>query len=215
MSDQLSAGTLLYLFADRMVPEAGRFGGVEAPYYGTKVNAKQLAPLAFAVSIWRLRELGLVTLEKVAKKRLGMFRSEQVVVRPVGQPDLRSGYEDAVLRQLHAEPARELTVWDVVFRWFGQDQKAPYHHALHLATAEMVEQGLARRVDAERGAVAGFLMGSTRVEPLRDEIGRRWTDFEQLQSGWDQFRATEPDLAETLLEGCRKAISSRQESSDD
>jgi hypothetical protein len=213
---QLSAGTLCFLFADRVVPAAGALGGTETPYSGQKVSTRQLAPLLFALSFWGLRQQGHVTLEKVQRKSMGMFRQDHALVRPGAVPpaEQRTGYDDVILRAAYAAPHQPPTARDVVWRWFARDTSHPFDHVVGLARQEMVQHGLASVVDAQRGAVAGLLMGRSRLEPHREQIGRHWSSFEQALAGWNHFSSTEPDLATTLVESCRKAISSRTESTD-
>ena len=213
---QLSAGTLCFLFADRVAPAAGALGGTEAPYSGQKVATKQLAPLLFASSFWSLRQQGHIVLEQVQKKSMGLFKQDHALVRPGGVPptEQRTGFDDVILQAAYADPAKPPTARDIVFRWFGRDTSLPFDHVVGLARHEMVQHGLGTVVDAERGAIAGLLKGRTRVEPDRDRIGAHWSHFEQVLAGWNHFLGTEAALANTLLDSCRKAISARTESSD-
>lgn len=213
---QLSAGTLCFLFAERAVPAAGALGGTEAPYSGQKVSTKQLAPLMFAMSFWGLRQQGHVVLEQVQKKSMGMFKQDHALVRAGSVPpaEQRAGFDDVILRAAYADPAQPPTARDVVFGWFGRSTSLPFDHVVGLAREEMVQRGLATVVDAQRGAVAGILKGRSRIEPDRERIGQHWTSFEHVLAGWNHFTGTEPELANILVESCRKAISARTDTSD-
>ncbi len=212
----LSAGTLCFLFAERVVPAAGALGGTEAPYSGQKVSTKHLAPLLFATSFWGLRQQGHVVLEKVQRKSMGMFKQDHVLVRPGHLPptEQRTGFDDVILRAAYGDPHQPPTAQDVVFRWFGRSTTLPYDHVVGLARQEMVQRGLGAVVDAQRGAIGGMLKGKTRVEPDRDRIGQHWTSFEHVLAGWNHFSGAEPDLADTLVHSCTKAISARTDTGD-
>lgn len=207
----LSAGTLFYLFGDRCVPPAGTFGGVTLPS-GATVKAADLATLVWAASIWNLRQSGALTLAPVTRKALGMFKTEHVELAMGPHVVRKAGYEDVVMRAV-AEGAT--LAHDVIHRWYGRDVRDPEGHTLAVARREMVQFGLGREVDAERGAVGGLLLGRTRLEPVPEAIAPWWDHFTRVHPAWLQFTQAEPELADTLVETCRKAIRHRQESARD
>jgi hypothetical protein len=203
-----STGTLFYLFGDRVAPAAGRLGGTVVPYVGTKVKSDDLAGTVLAATIWGLRQAGLLKLEEVTTKSLGMFKQQHIALAMVGTPSLRTGYDDLVLRGVGGG-ARN--AYDVVYTWYGSDVADPAGRLLGVAEQEMVQLGLADAVDAGRGAIAGKLLGNTKVEPNRQRIGTMWAAFEQAHAGWQMFQQSEPTMATTLLTSCRKAIKNRQD----
>lgn len=204
-----STGTLLYLFGDRVVPAAGRLGGTVVPYSGAKVKSEDLAATVLAASIWGLRQAGLLQLQEVTTKSLGMFKQQHVTLTVVGSPALRTGYDDLVLRGVSGGAH---TAYEVAHRWYGTDVNDPAGRLLGVADQEMVQLGLAAAVDAGRGAISSKLLGSTRIEPDRERIGTWWTAFEQAYAGWQMFQQQEPSLATTLVDTCRRAIKNRQDS---
>lgn len=207
----LSAGTLFYLFGDRCVAPAGTFGGTTLPS-GAKVQAGDLSALLWAASIWNLRQTGALTLSPVTKKSLGMFKVQHVELAMGSHVVQKSGYEDVVMR---AVGSGTTLAHDVIHQWYGRDVVDPEGHTFGLARRELVQFGLAREVDAERGAVGGFLLGRTRIEPIPETISPWWEHFTRVHPAWVQFTQAESELADTLLETCRKAIRNRQESDDD
>lgn len=206
----ISAGTLVYLFGDRALPPAGTFGATEVPS-GGRVSAADLSAFVFAVSFWNLRQTGALTLEPVIRKSLGMFKTHHVQVALGPDVVQKSGYEDLIMRGVAAGAS---TAYDVVHGWFGQDSDDPDATVLAVATREMLQFGLAREVDSGRGAIGGFFLGRSRVEPDAQAIAGRWSAFEAAHAAWLDFRQGEPEVADTLLENCRKAIRNRQESAD-
>ncbi len=206
----LSAGTLLYLWGDRVVAPAGRLGAATLPS-GVKVSAKELSATVFAVSFWHLRQTGALQLQEVTKKSMGLFKQQHVQLAMMPGVTPRSGYEDVILRRVGAGAT---TAYDVIHTWFDRDVHDPEGHVIDIATREMLEHGLATQVDTGRSGVSGFLFGKTRAEPDPNRIAPLWTGFEQLLAGWQQFSRNEAALARTLVETCTKGIRSRQESSD-
>ena len=203
-----STGTLLFLYGERVAPPAGVLGGTVVPYHGVKVSTEDLAVTVLAASIWGLRQAGLLQLQEVTQKALGMIKQQHVQLTMVGSPALRTGYDDLVLRGVASGAT---TAHDVVYRWFGGDVVDPAGQVLGVANDEMVTLGLAAAVDAGRGAIGGWLRGNTRIEPDRDRIAALWPAFEQAAAGWQYFRQSEPALAETLLDSCRKALRNRRD----
>ncbi len=152
---------------------------------GTKVSASELSALVFAASFWNLRQAGALTMQPVTKKALGMFKVQHVELAMGPTVVQKSGYEDVIMRGV---ASGQTLAHDVVHAWFGRDSRDPEGDVLAVAKQEMVRFGLARQVDAGRGAVGGFLLGKTTIEP---------------------------DLPATLVDTCSKAIKMRQESDDD
>jgi hypothetical protein len=206
----ISAGTLAYMFGDRVVQPAGSFGGTEVPWSGVRVSVSDLSAVVFAVSFWNLRECGALHLRLTRRRPFGLLRQHGVAVTAGPEAAPRAGYEDAVLQQVERGAG---TAYDVVRGWFGRDVCHPEGAVLGLAQQEMLQVGYAQEVDAGQGA--GVLPGRTRVEPLTDRIGAASTRFERVHAGWERFCAEEAALAGTLVETCRRAIRSRQESEED
>lgn len=205
----LSAGTLLYLWGDQVVPAPGRLNRRVTLPSGAVVGAADLAAQVFAVSFWHLSTQRVVTLEPAKRRRLGVLRTDDVGVAIAGDPGPRDGYEDAIVRVL----PRERTAYGAVRRWFGSDVANPSKVALRLALDEIPRHGLGQVGSAGRGGVAGILKGSPELQPDTEAIRATWTDFSRLHEAWRGFRDHDP-LGPLLVQSCRKAIASRQESSE-
>lgn len=205
----LSAGTLFYLWADRVVESSGALGGHTLPS-GARVSAKQLAPLVFAVSFARLQGDGALRLEGSETKKLGMTRTN-VQVTPSAQPGNRSGFEQAIVQQVMGGAT---TAHDIVFRWFGRDHTSPESAVFALAHQEMVQCGLAMVQENARSGLKGALLGKDKIEPLPDRITTTWSQFEQFHAWWGSYQRHDPALAQMLLDTCRKAIRARQDNDD-
>jgi hypothetical protein len=207
----ISAGTLAYMFGDRVVQPAGSFGGTEVPWSGVRVSVSDLSAVVFAVSFWSLRECGALQLRLTRRRSFGLFRQHGVAVAPGPETGPRTGYEDAVLQQVGRGAG---SAYDVVRGWFGRDVCHPEGAVLGLAQQEMLQAGYAQEVGAGE-STGGVLPGRTRVEPLTDRIGAAHTRFDRVHAGWQRFCDEEAALAGALVETCRRAIRSRQESEDD
>lgn len=205
----VSAGTLAYMFGDCVVQPAGSFGGTEVPWSGVRVSVSDLSAVVFAVSFWSLREVGALHLRLTRSRPFGLFRQHGVAVAAGPGAGTRTGYEDAVLQEVERGAG---TAYDVVRGWFGRDVWHPEGAVLGLAQQEMVQVGYAQQVDAGDD---GLLPGRTRVEPLTERIDAAHPRFERVHAGWQRFCAEEGALAGALVETCRRAIRSRQESEED
>jgi hypothetical protein len=198
------------MFGDRVVQPAGSFGGTEVPWSGVRVSVSDLSAAVFAVSFWSLRECGALQLRLTRRRALGLFRPHGVAVTAGSNAGPRAGYEDAVLQQVARGAG---SAYDVVRGWFGRDVCHPEGAVLALAQQEMLQVGYAHEVGAESSG--GVLPGRTRVEPLTDRIGAAHTRFDRVHAGWQRFCDEETALAGALVESCRRAIRSRQESEED
>lgn len=207
----LSVGTLFYLFGDRCVASAGMLGGTTLPS-GAKVSASELSALLWAASIWNLRQTGALTMAPVTKKALGMFKTQHVQLAMGPQVVQKSGFEDLVMK---AVAGGTTLVHDVIYQWYGRDRHDSEATTFAVAHREMCEFGMAQQVDAGRGAIGGALLGKTKLEFRPEAISPWWDHFTRVHPAWVGFTQTEPELAQTLLDTCTKAIRNRQESRND
>ena len=206
-SAPLSAGTLLYLWGDQVVPAAGRLHRTVTLPSGAVVGAAALAAQVFAVSVWHLSTQRVVRLDAATRRRLLVLTTDDVGVALVGDPGLRAGYEAAILEAL----TRERTAYGVVRRTFGGYVANPHKMALKLAVDELPLHGLAQVQDAGRGFVTGILKGAEEVTFDHVAIRGTWSDFHRLHEAWRGFRDHDP-LGGLLVESCGRAIASREES---
>lgn len=203
----ISAGTLFYLWGDRLLEPAGALGSTVLPS-GAKVSAKQLASLVCAVSFARLQADGALHLEVVSKKSLGMFKQDHVQVTPAAHPGVRGGYEDAIVGRVSAGAG---TAYDVVRGWYSHDVAFPEGNIFAIAEQEMVTAGLGVLDEAGSKGMKAMLRGRAKVTPLPDRITATWDQFQYMQAGWNSLGQNNPALQSTLLETCLKAVRSRQE----
>jgi hypothetical protein len=205
----ISAGTLFYLWGDRLVDSAGALGGTTLPS-GAKVSAKQLAPLLFAVSFARLQAEGVLRMEVTSKKTLG-FTEQQVQVAPAAHPGHRAGFEHVIVQRMMAGATTALTV---VGGWYEREVSNPESRVFGLAKQEMVTSGIGVMEQNARKGFEGVLLGKTKVEPLPDRVTATWSQFEQFQAWWESYKRHDPALAEVLEGSCRKAIRGARPQSD-
>jgi hypothetical protein len=197
----ISAGTLFYLWGDRLVDSAGALGSTTLPS-GAKVSAKQLAPLLFAVSFARLQAEGVLRAEVTTKKTLGLT-DRQVQVTPAAHPGPRAGFEHVVVQRMMAGATTARTV---VGGWYDREVNSPESRVFGLAKQEMVTAGLGVMEQNARRGFEGVLLGKTKVEPVPDRVNATWSHFEQFQAWWQSYSRHDPALVEVLVDSCRKAI---------
>lgn len=203
----LSAGTLFYLWADRVLQPAGALGG-HTLLSGAKVPARELAPLLFAVSFARLQGDGALHLEvTTTTKSFGRTR-QQVQVSPAAQPGHRGGFEYAIVQRMMAGAT---TTTEVVLGWYPRDVVSPEEEVFALAKQEMLQCGLGYIDEDARKGVRSLLLGKARVAPLPDRINETWSQFQQFQAWWESYQRHDPALVELLLDSCRRAIRARQD----
>ena len=214
IEDQPPASTLLYLFADQVLPpDKAMSVGVEVPCAGAKVQRQPLTAGLFAIALWNLREHGYVTLEYQEKKRLGMFTTRQVIATGT-KPGPRGGpLEGQLINVLWG--GQPQSVGDLVYRWFGDDYADPHAHVVNAARQAAVALGVFEEVDANRGAVGSLVLGKSKLVPVcerREQL--RDAATETLQR-WQAFRTAEPQIALELEDDAKKAIGRRTEGDDD
>lgn len=210
-----TASMLMYLVADRLVPEKKfRTIGVDVPCKGVKVQLEELAGGLFAASFWSLREQGAVALERTRTRRMLLIPATRVRVARLGRPE-RGGLEGEILKILEDEDH----VYDLIRRWFGSDSRSPQWDVLQATMREAVDLGYIERTETDtgRGTITGFFLGKTEVkfEPRCEKISTLEARFDDFASRWRAFRSSESELYEALMDQCKKAIGSRTESDND
>lgn len=212
-----SPSLLLYLFADRFVPEKKfRSVGVEIPCRNVQVKLEELAAGLFAVAFWSLREQGIIGLEAFRARRMLVVPTTRVRVSGLGSAP-RPGLEGEILKALGEK--KEDHVYALVRRWFGTNSRSPHWDVVRVVIKEAMDLGYMSQKEEEtgRGAVTGFFLGKTRVklDPSCEKISSLEGHLEEFASRWENFQSSETELYGALLEQARKAINSRTESDSD
>lgn len=206
-----SPALLLYLFADKLMPkDKALTQGFEVPCRGVKVQMNPLAEHLLAWSFWNLWERRLISLEIVRGKVL-FVKTTKVTARRTGT-GATSGLEGALLN--HVDSDSDTKIRDVIYRWYGTDSSNPHWDVVNAVTQEALSAGCMRSVDTERGAVTGFLLGKTKLEPVCENIAPLEGAFNDAASRWQNFQTTEVELQKELVDACRDGIKSRREASD-
>ena len=173
------------------------------------IALRDLAAEVFAVSFWHLATQRVVSLGAGKRRTMGLFKKDDVSVTRVGDPGPRDGYEAAILTALEKEKG----AYGVVRRWFGSDVSNPWKVALGLARRELPGHGLAHMGDAGRGLISGMIRGTEELQYDAEAIRGTSTEFHRVHEAWRGFRDLDP-LGPLLVESCRKALKSREESSE-
>jgi hypothetical protein len=139
VSSELSAGALIYLFADTLISsDKGLARGVSVPCSDVKVKLRELNDTMIAASLWSLRRGGALNLELSQKKKLMRTVTfvEVSYIKDIGAVGLEAQLLAAV------ERAGAESVTDVVMRWMGGRYDDPDQHVLTAVQQELVATGL-------------------------------------------------------------------------
>lgn len=192
--------TLIYLFADRVVPRTGTLSrGTLVPCSEVEVRTDELATLLWASAFWNLREQSFVGLELFHRRRLISNQTQIRVIRM--RQGHRPGLEGAILDLL----GEEGTVLDVICRWFDGDFRAPWN----VVVKQPVEEAIAGRFIDAPEVPHESAPDSPPDEGLRPKCGKiagLRAEFDDFFSTWEEFRATEPMLHDHLVNQCARAI---------
>lgn len=218
-----SAPVLTFLAADRVVPADTVFtSGTVLPCSEVEVQSTALAATLLAVALWDLREQNRVTLAVEERKRLGLIRTNPVMVRPVpagGAADTPSAparaatLQDELLAAVTSPKGHR--VKDLVWEWFREDAPSPNAVVIDRVVADALAEGLYEEVDSGHGKVGRFFLGATELRPRCDAIESHRAEADGVLARWQGFVQTEADLAALLLKECEKGIGSRTEAADD
>ena len=205
-----SVSTLLYLFADRIVPrDTAWTTGVEVPCAGVKVQRRPLAALMFAAAFFSLRQQGLVELSLGTRRAL-FVPNQAVNVTGVAGAE-RPALEGAVLAHLTA--TTEDHVYEIIRRWFRTSAADPWHSVIEQGVQEAAALEYLVSVDAHRGRVGAWLLGETKRTGACDRIAALAGDYEEFAAHWQRFCRSERELCRPLMSECERAIRSRWDSS--
>ncbi len=198
-----TVSALVYLFADRIVPQANfLLKSTPVPCRGVDVEADALAKLLLASSFWSLREQRAVGLE-LSENRGFLFSSTRVRVRRLKSAD-RPGVEGAIIRNLSSA---EDDVRDMIFRWIGSDDADPCHQVVQVAVEEAVLGSYIEKLEIAKGADEGLGPAQARLRPRCEKIASLEEEFQHFASSWEGFGRKESALCEHLVRECANGIS--------
>lgn len=210
----VTASSLFYPFADRFVPaDRALTAGTELPCSGQKVQTKPLASTLLAVAFWGMRETGAAALEPFERKRLFMRQQRIRVNRLAPGPSGAVGIEDGLLAVVVNDRDGN-AIDDLVWRWLERDSVDPHKAVVEKVVHALAGGGYYRIVDAERGRIAGAVLGKTKLAPVCERITGLAGAFEQVAAAWHAFQEREPDVHRQLRESCERGIGSRREQSE-
>lgn len=185
--------------------------GIEVPCRDVAVKQDDLASLIFAMAFWDMQDKGLVTIELVKKKMLGLIPSKSVQVTKQSD-EAPFPLESALLKRFQRSNTR--SVHQVIYDWYGKDVPNPAGVPVKVIQQEALSLGYFSAVDAERNVISSKLLGSTKLVYQCGRIAELEVAASELKARWEQFRTAEPELSQALIEGCKGAISRRKESKD-
>lgn len=198
---------LLYVFADELIERDAQGGrGERVP--GTEVAVEQdaLAAHVVAMTLWGLREFGLVRLRLERTRRFGVVRRTSVVAS-ASAPLTGGVVEHLLSRQI--QPGRDASVRDAVHRALGRDSSTPARDVVRLAAGAALDEGYLHAADVGRSAVGALVLGRTDLELAPAAVAAARGEWEAVLRAWRGFHRAEPELATELLRACRTAITDR------
>src|SRR5262245_19146274 len=223
---ELSASSLFYLFADRVLdPLTDKWRrlalGVPVPCADTQVDMFSWAQLLLASAFWGLQTRGVIDLELVQlstnRRNSGWRRlrrrkgngSADVIVDVVREAPL-SGLEGAVMTNL--EVGDRISVGAQIGQWLGTPRTDACMRVIAAASDEAASRGLCEPVEGSNSTYARWLdrTAHTCFESARDQIAALEPDLYETVAQWNAFAAAEPDLCCDLLHTCFAAVRERQ-----
>jgi hypothetical protein len=223
---RVSASSLLYLFADRVLdPLTDKWRrlalGIPVPCADTQVDMFALAQLLLASAFWGLRVRGLIDLELVAAstnscdsvwRRLRRLRgrcTDEIMLHVVREAPL-AGLEDAVMTNLRAGDT--ISVSALIGRWLGTLCTDAVFRVIEAVTDEGASRGLCEPVEGSNSTYARWLdcTADTVFEAAGERIAALEPDFYETVVQWNVFAAGEPELCCGLLHTCFDAVRERQ-----
>jgi hypothetical protein len=223
---RVSASSLLYLFADRVLdPLTDKWRrlalGISVPCADTQVDMFALAQLLLASAFWGLRVRGLIDLELVAAstnsrdsvwrrlRRLRGRRTDEIMLHVVREAPL-AGLEDAVMTNLRAGDT--ISVSALIGRWLGTLCTDAVFRVIEAVSDEGASRALCERVDGSNSTYARWLdcTADRCFEAAGEGIAALEADLYETVAQWNVFAAGEPELCCGLLHTCFDAVRERQ-----
>ena len=211
MTAGLSSSALVYLFCDRAItPEPKRNRRrITPPCGGPEVSLAELAAVALGISLWSLRERGVVRLEQVQKKRL--LRGPAARVQVVAENPVE-GAPTTLEEATAARAASKRNFKDIrgmIIRT-NYNPADPWISLVSIVWGECARAGLGEIVVPPLGK--RFVGVDPRFE-LRDCSLRDPYEpaFEDVWQRWERFGSDEPELRAGLLEECAVGLSRRHD----
>jgi hypothetical protein len=223
---KVSASSLLYLFADRVLdPLTDKWRrlalGIPVPSGDAQVDMFALAQLLLASAFWSLRVRGLVDLELVAAspdsrdsvwrrlRRLRGRRTDEIMLHVVGEAPL-AGLEEAVMTRLRVGDT--ISVSAQIGRWLGMPCTDAVFRVIEAVSAEGASRGLREPAEGSNSTHARWLdcTAETCCEAAGERVAALEPDFFETVAQWNVFAAGEPELCCGLLHTCFDAVRERQ-----
>jgi hypothetical protein len=222
----VSASSLLYLFADRVLdPLTDKWRrlalGIPVPSGGRQVDMFALAQLLLASAFWGVRERGWIDLELVAAstdsrdsvwrrfRPLRERRTDEITLHVVREARLAC-LEDAVMTNLRVGDT--ISVSAQIGRWLGTPCEDAVFRVIEAVSNDGASRGLCEPVEGSNSTYARWLdcTAHTCFESARDRIAALEPDLYETVAQWNAFAAGEPDLCCALLHTCFDAVRERQ-----
>jgi hypothetical protein len=206
---------LLSLFADAIVPPEPH-ADAAVPCSDKRASISTLASMELAWTFYALRTRGCIRLEPYEKSERVLFRkhSRPSVRAILGGAAPEEGLEAELLQAVGRDPAGS-DVSDVVIRWIGKDDIAPFAEVMHRVLLKALGLGYYQVADAHRGFIGRIVRGKTQLEPAGEAIGAARPAFDACLAQWQRFESAESDLHTVLIGECKRGIESRRKADSD
>jgi len=213
----LTPSEFVYLNGEKFAPKAGVLGKTRLLHMEFDVNATSLVQAILAAAFLTLEQQGTLRLEIRPKKALfGLVASQGLYADSVGP---MAAWHDQTLEYAMPGLAYQLAtdhsqneVYKIVYTWLGQDVAAPFEEVLSRVKSGLAARGLLETRQDK------FLKIFTRTSYTCPETTRQLAVAQPIQAVQQLFAGCQqarPELWEKLNKEIKRAVSARQEQSDD
>ncbi|HKV84721.1 MAG TPA: hypothetical protein VJN88_09205 [Ktedonobacterales bacterium] len=208
----LDATTLLFLFADRVLPLIKKQPEHPEMHCAfAKVDGTTLAADLLACAMWELRGQGFVQLQ-VAEEKVLFVKTTVTHVQRL-RTGTTTGLANGLLQKITDKPKE--TAKSVMDHWFGKDYPSPTGVVLGVPLAAAEQLGLINKVETDRpNVMAKVFKAKYHLEPNLAGIAAYESAFSAFAAAWLAFKTNEAALYQQLVKAARSSISAHQERED-
>jgi len=196
---QASPSTMLYLFADRLVPEGNLLNGTIVPGTDKRVQMKELIGELVVAALRWLRDQGYAKVEVVETKFL-FVKGHEVRIAPL-RGDVLSGLEGMLLK--YSGKGSNLT--QTLKSMFGL-RSTIYQELNSIAFASAVEHGYLKAVGGAGGVVSKIVSGAGKAERVPEAFAALEPLYEKFAADWTAFKQKEAPFFENAVRAVQASI---------
>src|ERR1700693_1680003 len=185
--------TLLYLFADRLVPAGNLLNGTIVPGTETRVQMKELIGELVVAALWYVREQGYAKVEIIQTGFL-FIKGHDVQIMPLRQ-DALAGLEGMLLKY----SGKGATMTQTLKAMFGLRSNG-YQELNSVAFKSAIDRGY---LPAEGGGAAGGLAkivsGTGKAERVPEAFLALEPAYEKFAADWGAFKQKDAQFLQAAV----------------